>query len=201
MRQLKTIMTLLLAIMLTAAPAYAGDIQIFGFRFGYPLELPECPYRRAATLPTKLYEILVPTTCYWDANQHSDFATPVKRIVFSEKEAPAIVKNWQMLALELNGRIAGIQFLTGGINTQEIVLAQLISKFGPPTSSSKRSIQNAYGAVFEAVDVSWKADDIIVTFEGVIDRIDFGRVRVETPAAVELRKSTGSKEQQQKRAL
>lgn len=196
---MKQHLTVLLALFATAANA--EGVQVFGFELGKPLSLPECPYKTFGSSPKKMYEILVQETCYWDTEKDRRSGIPVKRIVFSQKESPAIVKNWQIEAIESNDILVGFEFLTAGIESQDLVLSQLTQKFGKPESLTKRSVQTKFGATFGAVDASWKYGDVSVSFNGTTDRIDFGRVTIDLPVATEVRRQSTQDQRKSERQL
>lgn len=180
---------LLLGAMLATSTAFAADASVFGFELGKPLVLPECPYRTISGSPMKLYGLTPPMTCAQDAHELNGYGQPVREIVFSEKEAPPIVKNWRFFALEVGGNLVGIHFITDGAAAQPAVMATLEQKYGKPELSKTHSVQNSLGAQFDAIDAKWHAGPVRVTYMGVLDRVDVGQVYVDLPEAVELRKS------------
>lgn len=174
------------ALALVATTATAADLSVFGFTLGEPLRLPECHYRLSGSM--KLYDTIPAQTCAWEAMKVNGYAEPQRRIIFSEREAPAIVANWQAIALERNGRLLGIEFYTGGAKAQDLVLAQLTAKYGPPASAAASAVQNMAGATFDNVDAVWHGP-VEVTFWGTFRRLDSGRVTIDLPEAAALRRT------------
>jgi hypothetical protein len=183
---MKAIAAILLCVTLTA---HADEPGIFGFVFGKPLDLPECPYKTVGGSRMKLYEILVPSTCIQDAHALNGYGKPVREITFSQKEGPLIVKNWRAFPLEANGNLIGFHFLTRGVETQDVVMQQLVEKFGKPVSIERRAIQNSFGAAYSSIEAHWQATPLSVTFFSTRGRIDTGEVFVDLPTAVDLRKT------------
>lgn len=177
------------AAILMTGTAFAADTSIFGFELGKPLVLPECPYRTFGGSAMKVYDSIPASTCVQDAHELNGYGEPVREIVFSEKEAPAIVKNWRAFALEVGGNLVGFHFITGGAAAQSAVIAALQQKYGKPEFLKKHTVQNGYGAEFEAVDTRWQVGSVRVTYMSVLDRIDSGQVYVDLPEAVVLRES------------
>lgn len=183
---MKAIAVILLLVTLTA---HADEQSIFGFVFGKPLNLPECPYKTVSGSSMKLYEILVPSTCVKDAHALNGYGQPVREITFSQKESPLIVKNWRAFPLEANGSLIGFHFLTQGVETQDLVMRQLLEKFGKPKSVEKQPVQNSFGATFSSIEAHWQTGQLSITFYGTRGRIDYGEVFIDLPMAVELRKT------------
>ena len=102
--------------------------------------------------------------------------------------------------LEVNGVLIGLHFLTPGVSAQETALEQLKQKYGEPTSLSTRTVQNAFGAKFEAISAVWELKGLRVSFEGVTGKIETGEVLVDLPDATALRKQwTGSRSSQERK--
>lgn len=174
---------------LVSITAYADEPSIFGFVFGKPLNLPECPYKTDSGSKIKPYEILVPSTCVQDAHALNGYGQPVRQITFSQKENPLIVKNWRAWPLEADGNLIGFHFLTQGIDTQDLVMQRLVEKFGKPQSVERRPVQNSFGAVYSSIEAHWQAGQLSVTFHSTRGRLDSGEVFVDLPMAVDLRKT------------
>ena len=172
---------------LLASSAFAADLTVFGFELGKPLNLPECRYKMSGTM--KLYDILSDTTCTEEAILINTYGQPVRRIIFSQKEAPTIVKSWQMIALEADGNLIGVEFFTVGASAQDVTLQTLTQKYGKPSGKSSKTVGNNFGASMEAITASWKTQELNVYFEGITDRLDRGHVLIDLPQASALRES------------
>jgi len=166
---------------------------------GKPLTLPECAYKIVATI--KLYNDLPDTTCTQEAHKINTYGQPVRRIIFSQKEAPAIVKSWQMIALEADGNLIGLEFFTVGVAAQDVTLQTLTQKYGKPSTKYSKTVGNALGATAEAISATWTTRELSVSFDGITDRLDRGRVVIDLPQATALRQSWNMQETAGNRAL
>jgi hypothetical protein len=180
---MKTIVLFILAAIPCLAMAH--ESSLFGFEFGKPLVLSECTSKTVAD--TKMYDIRPDVTCYESPLKLNGYGIPVRRIIFSQKDAPLIVKNWQMIALESHGDLIGIQFFTIGVEAQDLTLTRLTEKYGKPTAVTKRSVQNSFGATFEIIRATWKLPTINVTFDGAPERLDSGSVVIDLAEAAQMR--------------
>jgi hypothetical protein len=85
--------------------------------------------------------------------------------------------------LDDQAAIESILVTTVGPNRQAAVIESLTGRFGPPTASSTREAQNAYGTKWQVTTASWSSLGIHV-FHGC-SKINECYVRVLTPAAHE----------------
>jgi len=167
---------LLVASAICAGPAYAQD-TIFGFTFNEPVEAPECPFRSIGG--KKYHEVKSDFTCFWPVETKAGDPAPSRTVVISNSNAPRYMKGLFKAYIQ-DEKLVGVRFFTFGVHSQEQTLSQLIQKYGEPLSATKRRVQTAAGATFEAVSAQWRTETVAVNFEGVIDRIDLGEVTVDT---------------------
>ncbi|MCX7172598.1 MAG: hypothetical protein NT159_01405 [Proteobacteria bacterium] len=173
-----------LFLLLLIGQAHAGSLDIFGFKLGEKLVLPECEL-------TKLSD--PPDTCIRNVTGY--YGRPAGReITFARKETPLIVSSEYGSAspLESGDRLIGMEFITAGVKSQELVLHQLTTKYGSPTSVTKRR-----GTVF----ATWRLSRIHVTFDGASDGINRGLVTIDLPEATKLRAKILSEERSTERKL
>ncbi|QOR55216.1 MAG: hypothetical protein SHS37scaffold296_33 [Burkholderiales phage 68_11] len=173
--------------------------SVFGLELGRPLALPECAYR--ATRGGKNYDAITKFTCYEDKHELNGYGEPVRRVNFKPEESPVYIKWQRLFALEADGMLIGIDFLTPGVQAQEIVLAALRQKFGEPTTLAVRKAKTLQGAEFDSLSAVWALPALIVRLEGTTDRIDTGRVTIDTPAADALRQSWDKQREAPRRTL
>lgn len=83
----------------------------------------------------------------------------------------------------INGKIEGIQAPTNGFEDQEYLLNLLVGKFGKPTKSQTKSVQNLAGANFSSQNAQWKRPDAEIFFNGMESRVNFGFIQVLSPSA------------------
>jgi hypothetical protein len=180
-------MKIIALFILTAIPclAMANEPSVFGIELGKPVSLPECTSKTVGT--TKMYDLIPDTTCYQEAHKIDTYGTPARRIIFGRKDAPAIVRNWQMIALEAHGDVIGLEFFTEGLETQDVTMSPLTQKYGKPTDTIKRTVQTVLGASFDAVSATWKLSTLTVTYDDAAERIDRGHIFIDLPEAVQMR--------------
>ena len=129
------------------------------------------------------------------------YGIPLRSVWFPPKEAPTIVKNWNFLAVEQDGKLVGVRFYTYGISGQDLTLKTLTDKFGEPTRKETHKVGNLGGATADAVVAVWEKPDVVVHLDGVTDRLDFGEVWIETPAGAALRASWSATEASKRKQL
>jgi len=180
-------MVVALALGVLAGAASATDLSVFGINLGQAPTLPECPFRLSGGR-LKLYDTLPAATCIQDARPLTGYGQPAREVTFGRGEAPTIAK-WgrAFLLQDSSGQVIGIHFLTLGLQTQDVVLAQLKAKYGPPTTITPRTIRTAVGGPFETFDAKWVFEDLIVNFRAADGAIDRGDVTVDLPAGATLR--------------
>ena len=55
---------------------------------------------------------------------------------------------------------------TVGIRFQDVIVAALKDKFGPPMSTETATKQNAFGAKFQVATMNWKISGVRILFDG-----------------------------------
>jgi hypothetical protein len=153
----------------------------FGFTFGGPLEIPECPKERVGR--TLHYNILPGYTCFYRAHTHgtesSALGSEYVSIRFPLSESPQIVLG-ELQAQMIDGVIEGLAFSTMGIRVQEEVLDELRQKYGEPETLVPRRVQSRMGATYEVINASWRVGDIRVMYRSVDTDMDHGYVSIRT---------------------
>lgn len=175
--------------------------SIFGIEMGKRIDLPECPFKTHEGSSVKYYDVLPKITCAQDAHPLNGYKINPREITFSQEEAPAIVRNWRMFVLEIDGRAEGFNFLTNGIQTQNEVLAVLTQKFGRPTSINRHTVSTVTSSPLDTFDAYWELPTVKITFWGTVNRVDRGEVLIDSPAASALRKSWTAEDQKKERQL
>jgi hypothetical protein len=184
----------------TAAHA---DTTVFGFTLDQPLVLPECAYKMIPPgQPPKLYDVLnIKETCFQEPRMNPEYGVSLRSVWFPPKEAPIIVKNWNFLAVEQDGKLVGIRFYTYGVIGQEQTLKTLTDKFGEPTRKGIHKVGNLAGATAEAIVAVWEKPDVVVHLDGVTDKLDLGEVWIETPVGAALRASWAAADESKHKQL
>lgn len=174
------------------------DTTVFGFRLGQILSISECPYDKAQhdlegkTTVDAFYNFgPFKKTCF----EHLDdvttgdwigkpLETEVVIINFAEDQTLSIAGP-HITAHVIGGRLEGIVIYTVGYSAQSAALNLLKGKYGDPTTVSTTSEQNAFGARYKNIHAKWRRGDINVVFDGMIDKIDEGRIIINTKKGAE----------------
>ncbi len=161
-----------------AEAANAPDVRFFGVELNRPIPFPECQKRNVG-MTTYYPDYIHPGLSCWKGNK---FDAGMREILFSRGDCP------QMLALScsmdvrlVNERVVSIEVFTVGVTTQERDLAQLSSKYGKPSSTSRSAVSNFSGTKYDSQNALWIFDDVVIEQHGVEERLDRGRITVQTP--------------------
>lgn len=175
----------------TCTAAGAADLTVFGLELGKALTLPDCQYRLGPVSGKKFYSPVQPTTCVEDSYRSQGFVQVGRPVIFSDNEAPAIIRYSRLTVLEAgDGRLVGVSFYTNGLPAQDAALAQLQTKYGAPTTLTERTIRTATGGPFQTFDAMWDLPGLRVEFRGTVGQIDMGRVTIDLPDAAAIRSET-----------
>jgi hypothetical protein len=66
--------------------------------------------------------------------------------------------------LVIDRKLQGITFRTPGPGERDVVLDTLLKKFGKPESAVPRTMQNIYGARYEAHNYAWSLGNVAVMY-------------------------------------
>ncbi len=169
----------LVMVSLASAQTKTADATVFGLQLGAKFSVPECPFEDIG-YGSKGYITPPKEMCF---EQDDDLAgQPVSNdtvsMRFPEGGSPSITTGFH--AVVIDGVVEEISFATAGLSIQDQVLATLKKKYGPPSSASETTKQNAFGAMFSSHSAVWHFANLKVTFWGSTDVIDHGLVEVQT---------------------
>jgi len=183
--------TALLAMVVTAGQASAGEIALFGVTLGAPFVLQECPKKELGG--TTVYEQATAATCFERFGSQeqlratSPIATDAVMIRFAAADVPVVMSGNTAIGLVIDGNLEGCTFNTRGIDAQAQVLEVLKQNFGEPGSYARKQAQNVLGETYESFDATWTKPDADVLFRSVTSRIDTGLLNVYTGKARQVR--------------
>lgn len=178
----------LLIFALASVPALAQQLpSMYGIQLGEPLNLMECA--RKVFLGRWEYSTIniTSTPCF----QRSFYGTRTPEtpmldenvaVVWPVMKGPDIAASDSIGVMLVGGRSERIEIRTRGASDQNAAFDQLLGKFGKPSSSDTRPVQNRMGAKFEAIIATWKGQDFTVQLLGMVGRIDEGYIIIETPS-------------------
>ena len=175
-----------------ASAATDDQLTIVGIRLMEPINIPECG---TFTDPAKFrkkygtYPYAPPTAgpCYrrYDRSKsgtNEPMAFENIEIMFPTTSAPAI--GFGFTALVLDGKVQAMKWITRGQAQQGAVFEALKTKFGAPSATTADTLQNGFGAKYDSIRATWSLPQTItVTFQGIGDRIDQGKVEIMSEAA------------------
>lgn len=164
--------------------------KVFGISLGQPLDLPECEKdQRMHDAGYTDYVLRSPFTknpaCYEKLiieRQAPDDCLPVMNDRVWAKFPYQATPYWAVdIGVSLvNGLVELVTIETPGHEAVAEVYASLISKYGKPTFKEEVEVQNLAGVKVKSVNATWKVDDVNVEFNGVLNKINFGKVRIYT---------------------
>lgn len=162
----------ILVLVLFAGSASAADMTVFGLPLGAPLTVSECerhkfsPYPYIPSMSGPCFERVTGNPYFW--------------IKYPPSQSPKLAFLGAVVATVIDGNLEGVHFSTMGNRNGDIVFAELVKKYGEPTTLERRPVQTRAGAKLETINAEWKLDDLRVTFEETTDRIDRGMVMIHT---------------------
>lgn len=160
------------AILLVAA-CQARAADVFGFELGVAVELRECEPIATQNPRLKLYSGMQQQTCIEDPT------TDGERVVhFVGASTPRFAKERRAKFSTSRGALCAVQYYTWGLSDQDAVLEQLRASYGAPSSVTKSTAQNLFGAAFRVVHARWKSQIVDISFDGVLGDIETGDVTV-----------------------
>ncbi|WP_180868451.1 hypothetical protein [Stenotrophomonas maltophilia] len=171
---------------LLAGQALAEDAKFLGFQLGQRFSAPECESRATTSYSTEREYVskfqAVATNCWQKTPDPSGPApnlsgTAKVRLVSTQE--PSGLR--QIEGVLIDGSLEEVKVWTHGIEYQRSIADLLQSKYGKPASMRNKSAKNAVGGTFEIVEATWKTPDVVVTFLGAVDSIDWGLIVVQTP--------------------
>ena len=170
------------ATLLVAAPALfaanAPDTLFYGVALNRPIPLPECQ-KKSVGSTTYYPDYIHPQLSCWKGNK---FDAGAREILFSRSDCPQLLSlSCSMDVRLINERVVSIEVYTIGVSTQERDLNQLVSKYGRPSSTSRSPVSNFSGTKYESQNALWVFDDVVIEQRGVEERLDRGRITVQTP--------------------
>lgn len=162
-----------------AGATIAADVTAYGFELGKPLPLSECRRLPIRAMPNyKPPYATVTEPCLKPANMvMGEIAFPTS---MGAKHAAGGNLGYGLA----DGTLQVLVVPTAGAPVQSAVMADLVAKYGPPTSSTIERVTSAAGAVIDAHRATWALDTVRVEFFGVVGRVDMGRVLIGTHAGV-----------------
>lgn len=185
---------LIAAIFLGLSPPVMAEstVDFMGLTMGAPLTAAECPIKKIGTMAVYDSPPRSVLPC-WQRFGYADPIGPSPDIsrdgvvwlqVDGSKYPPGI--SWKLTVCIKNGNIVGILADTSGADRQEMLLALLSKKYGPPTTSEVEAMQNAFGATFNGISASWVKGDVTIALEGIANQMDSGYITVMTEAGTKL---------------
>jgi hypothetical protein len=190
-----------LTMLIAAAGTASAPVSIFGVEIGRRLSLQECapnesylkyhaslaekkPSRRLGK-PFLVYDRPTNSPCYqrWT----NEFSTgPLVRegvtISFPLSERPELLIDWKVSAFVIDGSVQLITFRTLPFRFQDTILDTLKRKFGEPSSLDPVSLQNGFGARFEALTAVWHPSQTITATYSSFTSDEGGDFTIGTPA-------------------
>jgi hypothetical protein len=163
-------------------------MTVFGIMtLGKPLAIPQCEKLKPTKKAIPFYDPAPKTTCFkhreiWGEERiwPDQVSSGSVDVVFPALNGPAIVSGSAVYVNVIDGNLEAIQFETGGYSAQDEVLSQLKKKYGEPSRAWDEERKNLMGASFGAHKALWSLPDLVVTFDGMGEKVDSGQVNIYT---------------------
>lgn len=212
-------------VFLFSVAVHAEGKAVFGLTLGQPPSVPECllskefnyydyglsnDRSKQAAINEKRKKdsdsaaIDANTVCYRKGKYESNADT--FHLAFPQAQEPSIMEyrasgevGRYIHFVILDGNVEAVYFYTGGIQVQDSVLAELVKKFGKPTSINGLPVGNFMGARFSQIEAFWSVRGYSVSFIGSErTSLSAGQVQIFTKKYHET-KSREEKEKEAKR--
>ena len=96
-------------------------------------------------------------------------------------ETPRYIKPGYDVSIEyLDGVVADVTIITGGVSVQNLALVSLTEKFGKPTTIKKTLVKTNTGGTFEAIDATWLRHSVLVSFNSPAGDVMTGIISIST---------------------
>jgi hypothetical protein len=183
--------TLCATAMLPSVNAQTPDqLRFYGIELGKPLQVRECPKEQdIINRNVWRYPIFgAPFTC---AEAYPDSQGNGRAMLrFPPAESPLYVKNGMIELTIIDGLVQAAEVSTPGFLSQGDVLAELVRKYGQPTTQSTSKAVNGAGASFDNLSASWDiSDSLQVHFRGMLARTDEGFLIIGSKRGLEVYKA------------
>ena len=171
-KQLSRLAFGLLVIGTTSAQA----VEVFGFKLGQPLAIPECEKVSGHTFGAET------DPCFekYPYERYTEGGPNIIYLHFPNGQIPKMIHGTHIECMLIEGKLEAIKFSTSGLKDIERVLAALTAKYGKPLSIERPVVQNAMGAQYEDLDAQWDLPNLFVRFRGLSESITSGWVIIRT---------------------
>lgn len=179
---------------LPAPTIEVGDTSIIGVALHKSFGgFSECPIERDIIDKNKFqYEIFPKDTCYKKLNGKFGNVEPLGRetIYISWRATNESIPFYlQGLKVEvIDGIVHGIEASTRGIDYQDQITKDLVSKFGNPKTSDIYKSQNKMGAKFDVRHLTWTKQNLSISFIGALTNIKTGYILLSTDKMTNIKK-------------
>lgn len=157
--------------------------DLYGIEFGKLFAVAECQKTTVGGGAAYVNRTSITSPCamaYPVRPGAGDFARSAT-IVFPRDAAPRHLRDPEIHAVIVDGRLEALFAWTTGQSSQGAMLQDLRSKFGEPSQQDVSTVSNAFGARYDSFTASWdRGDPLQIRFYGMLDRVDRGFLIVGT---------------------
>jgi len=184
------------AITTAPAPTHA---TLFGITLGSAFAVPDCPQEYNTYGHIDRYSVKTFCAESLDASLASE-TTQERNVYFAHGSQPVYLQFAFIIVTVRNATVQKILVYTDGIRSQELVLAELLLKFGKPRHIDTEKASNMMGTSFQVKTATWKVGSDDVLFTGSIGTFTSGMFTATTAdqaafeAAKEAEKHKGAPE-------
>lgn len=164
---------------------FAAEVAIFGITLGADVPaIPVCESFKSDVSETCLKNDILDNPRLWKGGSNAG-GSEEYTIYLPTSDIPRYLnKNrttfGDLTFSALDGKVENITLFTEGNSVQDDALAALTKKFGKPNNFKTIMLQNSFGAGSIGYRARWLKGDVMVIFEGISDRINFGKIEIST---------------------
>lgn len=139
---------------------------LFGLTLARPLDttISQCPKRYKANGPAVCMARPDEAVRLYTDRPHFGGAW----LVYRWDQLPDWVLDATLEVELVDGRVERIAALTNATTAVSAIEHELRAKFGPPTSETRGTLQNGFGATFETVEQEWVSKDFRITYHSML---------------------------------
>jgi hypothetical protein len=157
---------------------------IFGFQFGAPVTLPECVHSllsngRYSAVAYAAHQIRL---CQQQSETSTDQTSTGRSVTFPVDQMPLILGLPNILLTVMDDKLEAMSAATLNFRTADVIIDQLVEKFGPPTERTEVAFPIGLRSVMGA-QLLWIREGYRIEYHAIGNSLDHGWLYIETDKA------------------